>query len=147
VVAYSGMPEVCLYRNLFTNLKLSVMKTIMQNTILAAILFTSVGSMANGPESTFGKKAFEVERNIINVNFDPVFKKKGDKLFINVLNLDQNNITLKVYDSAGRVVFKETIKGELIVEKAFNFENAYEDSYTVLVIDDKKTFKERFQVK
>ena len=123
------------------------MKSIIKNTIVAALMFTTVVGMANGPKSSFGKKALEVEKNLINVELDPVFKKKGQKLYVNLLNLDQEKVSIKVYDSEGRVVFKEVIEGDLVVEKAFNFENAFEDKYTVVIVDNNETFKEKIEIK
>ncbi len=123
------------------------MTSILKNTLVAALMFTTVVSLANGPESTFGKKALEVEKNLISVELDPVFKKKGQKLFVNLLNLDQEKVTIKVIDSEGRIVFKEVIEGDVVVEKAFNFEQAFEDNYTVVIIDNDKTFKEKVAVK
>ncbi|MDT0606914.1 hypothetical protein [Croceitalea rosinachiae] len=123
------------------------MTSILKNTLVAALMFTTVVSLANGPESTFGKKTLEVEKNLISVKLDPVFKKKGQKLFVNLLNLDQEKVTIKVIDSEGRIVFKEVIEGDIVVEKAFNFEKAYEGNYTVVIIDNDKTFKEKVAVK
>jgi hypothetical protein len=45
------------------------------------------------------------------------------------------------------LVFKETVKGELVIEKVFNFDRAFEDSYTVVVVDNNQTFKEVIEVK
>ena len=123
------------------------MTSILKNTLVAALMFTTVVSLANGPESTFGKKALEVEKNLISVELDPVFKKKGQKLFVNLLNLDQEKVSIKVYDSEGRMIFKEVIEGDLIIEKAFNFEKAFEDNYTVVIVDNNKTFKEVVEIK
>lgn len=123
------------------------MKQILKNTVTAALLFTTVVGMANGPKGTFGKKSFEVEKNLINVELDPVFKRKGQTLLLNLLNLDQEKVAIKVYDSLGRLVFKEVIKGDMVIEKAFNFEKAYADNYTVVVVDNNKTFKEKVEVK
>ncbi|KPM31762.1 Hypothetical protein I595_2257 [Croceitalea dokdonensis DOKDO 023] len=123
------------------------MKTIMKNTVLAALMFTTVVGLAKEPVSTFGKKAFEVEKKLVHINTDPVFTQKGQKVFVNLLNLDQENVVVKIYDSEGRVVFKEVFKGEMIVEKAFNFEKAYKDNYTVVVIDNDKKFTEKIEVK
>jgi len=123
------------------------MKRILKNTVAAALLSTTVAGMANGPESTVGKKSFEVEKNLINVDLDPVFKRKGQKLLLNLLNLDQEKVAIKVYDSQGRLIFKEIIKNDIIIEKAFNFEKAYADDYTVVIIDNDKTFKEKVAIK
>lgn len=123
------------------------MKSIKRNALVVAFMFATVATMANGPKKAFGKKANEVEKELIAVEADPVFTKKGNKLFLNLLNLDQKNVTIKIVDSEGRVVFIETLKGDLVIEKAFNFENAYENEYTVMVVDNKETFKETVEVK
>ena len=123
------------------------MKSIKRNALVVAFMFATVAAMANGPKKAFGKKANEVEKELIAIEADPVFKKKGNTLFLNLLNLDQKNVTIKVVDSEGRVVFIETLKGVLVIEKAFNFENAYENEYTVMVVDNKETFKETVEVK
>ena len=123
------------------------MKRILKNTVAATVLFATVAGMANGPEGAFGKKSFEVEKNLIKVDLDPVFKRKGQKLLVNLLNLDQEKVAIKVFDSQGRLIFKEIIKNDIIIEKAFNFEQAYADDYTVVIVDNDKTFKEKVEVK
>ncbi|MEM1259762.1 MAG: hypothetical protein AAGC45_08395 [Bacteroidota bacterium] len=123
------------------------MKSIKRNALVVAFMFATVAGVANGPKKAFGKKANEVEKELIAIKADPVFKKKGNKLFLNLLNLDQEKVTIKVVDSEGRVVFIETMKGDLVIEKAFNFENAFENKYTVYVVDNNETFKETVEVK
>ena len=117
------------------------MKSILKNTTVVALMFAVAVSFANGP------KVNEVEKNLISVELDPVFKKKGGKLFMNLLNLDQEEVTIKILDSEGRLVFIETLNGELVIEKAFNFENAFENEYTILVVDNNETFKETVEVR
>lgn len=116
------------------------MKSVLNYVTVAAFLLGTIG-YANGPAKS------EVEKNLINIKLDPVFVKKGDKLFVNLLNLSQEKVTLKVYDSQNRLVFKETINGELVVEKSFNFEKAFEDEYTVVVVDESGTYRETIAVK
>lgn len=123
------------------------MKSIIKKTTVAALMFVTAAGIANSPKSDLGKKVNEVETSFTKLSADPVFKKKGNKLFLNILNLDQENVTIKVYDSEGRLVFKEIVKGELIVEKVFNFDRAFEDNYTVVVVDNDQTFKEVVVVK
>lgn len=123
------------------------MKRVLKFTLALALLFASTSVLANGPAKTFGKKGFGVEKELINIDVDPVFLKKGDKLLLNLLNLDQDKVVVKIYDSEGRIVFKETFEGKIVVEKAFNFERAFEDEYTIVVIDSNKTYKEKVTVK
>lgn len=79
-------------------------------------------------------------------NTKPVFRKKGSKLFLNLLNLDAEDVQIKVLDSENRTVFSEVIENASIVTKAFNFETAYEDRYTVVVKDGKNTYYEDITV-
>ena len=123
------------------------MKSIKRNALVVAFMFATVAGVANGPKKAFGKKVSEVEKELIAIEADPVFTKKGNKLFLNLLNLDQEKVTIKVVDGEGRVVFIETLKGDLVIEKAFIFENAFENEYTVFVIDNNETFKETVEVK
>ncbi|MDC6367743.1 MULTISPECIES: hypothetical protein [Flavobacteriaceae] len=116
------------------------MKTVLNYVTVAALLLSVSVGVANGPAKS------EVEKKLIKVELDPVFVKKGDKLFLNLLNLTQETVTLKVYDSEGRLVYKEAVDGKVVVEKAFNFEKAYEDQYTVVVIDNSGTYKETVSV-
>ncbi|TAI46610.1 hypothetical protein [Flagellimonas allohymeniacidonis] len=117
------------------------MKSVLKTITVAAVLFAGAVGFANGPAKS------EVEKKLVTVELDPVFVKKGDTLLINLLNLSQENVTLKVYDSEGRLVFSEKIEGEVVVEKAFNFEKAYEDEYTVIVADASGTYKEKVSVR
>ncbi|GAB5475323.1 MAG: hypothetical protein Mars2KO_34220 [Maribacter sp.] len=80
-------------------------------------------------------------------NTKPVFKKDGQKVFLNLLNTDKEDVKITIYDSENRIVFKETVSDTLLVEKAFNFEKAYEDTYRVVVKNGEDTFYENISVK
>ena len=121
------------------------MKTIVKTTSILALLFATAIATAN--ESKVGKKALEIERLTKKETTRPVFKKKGDKLYMNLLNLDLEKVNIKVIDSENRVVFSEVIEGELVIQKAFNFEKAFEDKYTVVVKDSEGTYREKLLVK
>lgn len=75
-------------------------------------------------------------------NTKPVFRLKGDRLFLNLLNLDSDDVKIRVYDSNNRTLFKEVIENKSIVTKVFNFEKAGEDRYTVVVKDGENTYFE-----
>lgn len=126
------------------------MKSVLNYVTVAAFLLSSSMGFANGSENTFGKKGIaksEVEKKLIEVELDPVFVKKGEKLFLNLLNLTQGKVVLKVYDSQDRLVYNESIDGEMVIEKAFNFERAFEDEYTLVVVDKLGTYTETIAVK
>ncbi|MDF0708892.1 MAG: hypothetical protein VX772_01050 [Bacteroidota bacterium] len=125
------------------------MKVVKNLTVAAVLLISSLG-MANGTATDFGKKVvakYEVEKNLVKVNLDPVFVKKGQKVMMNLLNISQGKVLLKVYDSKNRLVFDEAIDGDVVVEKSFNFEKAFEDEYTIVVVDKFGTYKETMEVR
>lgn len=125
------------------------MKSVKKVTVAAALLVSALG-LANTDAADFGKKGaakYEVEKNLVKVNLDPVFVKKGQKVMMNLLNVSQGKVLLKVYDDQKRLVFDEVIDGEVVVEKAFNFEKAYEGKYTIVVVDKFGTYKETMEVR
>lgn len=80
-------------------------------------------------------------------NSKPVFRKENGKVYLNLLNLSKKEVEIQVYDSSNRLLFSEKHVNEMIIEKAFNFTKAYEDSYTVLVRDSNNTYFEDIVVK
>lgn len=86
-------------------------------------------------------EVLEVEENV-----KPIFRKKDDVVYINLLNLDRASVELKVYASDNRVVFDEILKDEILVEKAFNFKNALKDNYTIVIKDSNDTYYKKIIV-
>lgn len=126
------------------------MKSVVKNVTVAVALLVGTIGLANTSAADFGKNGvakFEVEKNLVKVNLDPVFVKKGQKVMMNLLNISKGKVLLKVYDSQKRLVFNEAIDGDVVVEKAFNFEKAYEDKYTIVVVDKFGTYKETMEVR
>ena len=76
----------------------------------------------------------------------PIFKKEENMLYLNLLNLSKKKVQIEVYDSSNRLVFSEKRENEMIIEKAFNFTKAFEDSYTVIVTDSEKSYFENILV-
>jgi len=80
-------------------------------------------------------------------NAKPIFRKKEERVFLNLLNLGKEMVKIKVMDSEGRIVFEETVLDKILVEKIFNFKEAFKDTYTVLVQDKNDTYSENIIVK
>ena len=76
----------------------------------------------------------------------PFFRKTDKMILMNYLNLNKNVLSIKIYDTEGRTVFSQYVSDEMIVEKAFNFTDAYSGSYTLLVKSAGKTYTEEFVV-
>ena len=74
------------------------------------------------------------------------FRKTEDKVFVNLLNLDKSKVAIKVYNEDDRLVHSETVVEKIVVEKAFNFTNAYAGSYTIMIEDGINTYTQKFIV-
>tara|TARA_R110002051_G_scaffold101478_1_gene172298 strand:+ start:17677 stop:18261 length:585 start_codon:yes stop_codon:yes gene_type:complete len=88
------------------------------------------------------------ELNILETAEDvkPFFKKTNNMIFLNYLNLDKAKLSIKIFDAEGRTVFTQVVADEMIVEKAFNFADAYPGTYTLSVKSANKTYSEEFVV-
>lgn len=121
---------------------------------MIAFMFATVVGLAKEPKSSLmtegPSKGLIVELDTKNSksflkrieNTKPVFRKKGAIVFLNLLNLEGRDIQIKVFDSDNRTLYKEVIENETIITKAFNFESAHEDHYTVVVKEGKNTYYE-----
>lgn len=76
----------------------------------------------------------------------PFFRKTDNMIFMNYLNLDKSKLSIKIYDTESRTVFTQEVADEMIVEKAFNFTDAFPGTYTVAVKSAGKTYTEEFVV-
>lgn len=85
---------------------------------------------------------------IVKVDEDvkPFFRKTDKMVFMNYLNLDKSGLTIKIYDAENRTVFSQEVSDEMIVEKAFNFTDAFPGTYVVVVKSAGKTYIEEFVV-
>lgn len=65
----------------------------------------------------------------------PAIKVAGEKVFVNHLNLEGETVTLKVYDAENRLLYVKKFNQAPVVEMAFNFESAYEGTYSIVLND------------
>jgi len=76
----------------------------------------------------------------------PFFRKTNNMILMNYLNLDKSKLSIKIFDAESRTVFSQEVANEMIVEKAFNFTDAFPGVYTVTVRSAGKTYTEDFVV-
>lgn len=96
--------------------------------------------------------SISVEKNDISIlgekeNLKPIYRKEDGKVYISLLNLDRETVKVSVVDSQNRVLFSESFEEESIIEKAFNFSNAIEDDYTLVINDGESIYYESVSVK
>ncbi len=125
------------------------MKTILNFTTATAFMFATVAGMATEKNNANYVSFSDTEMEILESadKGKRIFSQKGDKVYLNMLNLQGDKIEIKVFDSGRRLLFNEVVTEKVTVEKAFNFENAFEDSYTVVVRDSEGTYIEKISVK
>ena len=76
----------------------------------------------------------------------PYFNEKGEHMVMSLLNVELSDVRIKVIDNSGRVLYREDIEGEVVIEKAFNFENAYEGEYRIVVEQGDERFIKKIKV-
>ncbi|WP_339664352.1 hypothetical protein [Maribacter arcticus] len=92
-----------------------------------------------------------LSNNTMNVvetaeDIKPFFRKTSNMIYLNYLNLDKAKLSIKIFDAESRTVFTQEVTDEMIVEKAFNFADAFPGTYTVTVKSEGKTYTEDFVV-
>jgi len=76
----------------------------------------------------------------------PAVQARGNRVFVNFLNLDGDDVTVKVFDQENRLLYVKKFEESPVVEKAFNFEKAYEGTYSVVVSDGEDTYSASLKV-
>ncbi len=71
---------------------------------------------------------------------------RGEKVYVNLLNLDGSPVTVKVYDGQRRLLYIKRFEETPVLEKAFNFEEAYQGTYRVYVYDGEETYSASVEV-
>ena len=80
-------------------------------------------------------------------NAKPIFRRKGDIVLVNLLNLELRTVTISIYDSENRKLFEESMSSEQLIQKALNFERAFPDAYTIIVEDGNAVYYEKIGIK
>lgn len=92
-----------------------------------------------------------VEKNGIQVvdeieKFKPIFNQVGQRLFLNLQNLDKSTIEIKIFDSASQEVYSEVLDNHALIKKSFNFETAFKDKYVVTIEDGDDVYYQNMEV-
>ena len=116
----------------------------MKKVFFSLALILASASLFAAPTTVVSSTSFGVESSVLSL--DPVFKRKGDKMLISFLNAYQVMVEIRVLDSQNNVVYKERVAGDLIVEKAFDFSKAFNDSYKIVVAYNQSAFEQIVKV-
>ena len=126
------------------------MKKALNITAVLAFMLTTVVSTAKEVK-TGSVENNEVKPLVLNLGANeiikPTFRTKGKMVYMNHLNLDGKKVEVRVQDDSGKVIYTTTFNESVIVEKAFNFEQADAGLYKVILKEGNKTYYENVLVK
>ena len=74
------------------------------------------------------------------------FTISGEKVIFKLKNADLSPITITISDTEHRVVYKQTFKNKYTINKIFNFEKAFSDTYTIKIKDNCKVYTKIIEV-
>jgi hypothetical protein len=109
---------------------------------LSAALLILAGTAKAGAVTTVSDKK-PVKESIASTT---AVQARGKKVFVNLLNLKGESVTVKVYDGESRLLYRKNFEESPVIEKAFNFEEAYEGTYSVVVSDGEVTYSASVEV-
>jgi hypothetical protein len=110
---------------------------------LSAALLILAGTAEAGAVTTDSDKKPVVKERVTS---STAVQARGEKVFVNLLNLQGESVIVKVYDEESRLLYLKNFEESPVVEKAFNFEEAYEGTYIVVVNDGEATYSASVEV-
>jgi hypothetical protein len=76
--------------------------------------------------------------------YKPVFAVKKGLVWVNILNLDESPVNIKIYDNEYNEIYNSASLMSQTVTKVFDINNFQNEEYTFVVTDNDKTFTKTF---
>ena len=92
-------------------------------------------------------KVAKLSADAISEVYKPVLVNKNGIVTLNLLNLNQVPVTVKIYSSNDTEVYNETLPAELNMGKIFDLSNMKGDKCTFMITSNGKTFVETVEAK
>lgn len=89
--------------------------------------------------SVVGETA-SLSSDVVSEVFKPVFAYKNGLVWVNILNLDKSPVFIKIYDNQNNEVYDSNSIMDQNVTKVFDINNIQNETYTIVVTDNDKTF-------
>jgi hypothetical protein len=93
--------------------------------------------------SVVGETA-SLSANAVSEVYKPVFAYKNGLVWVNILNLDESPVNIKIYDNEDNEVYDSASLTSQNVTKVFDINNFQKEVYTIVVTDNDKTFTKIF---
>ncbi len=82
--------------------------------------------------------------NAVSEVYKPVYLYKNGLVSVNILNLDESPVNIKIYDSEYNEVYDSALLTGQNVTKVFDINNFLNEAYTFVVTDNDTTFTKTF---
>ncbi|MBD0779027.1 hypothetical protein HPE56_14595 [Maribacter sp. ANRC-HE7] len=126
--------------------KSAYLKRFNLNSLSTGTYFLTVEDAIKETEYTIAIEDANISIENKSEKNKPVFRTIEDMVYVNYLNLEKAEVEIKVYDESDRVVFNEVINRDDIIERAFNFKQAYKGIYIIKVKKNDETYYEEINV-
>ncbi len=93
--------------------------------------------------SVVGETA-SLSSDVVSEVYKPVFVYRKRLVWVNILNLDQSPVNIKIYDNQNNEVYNSNSLTDQSVTKVFDINNFQNEDYTFVVTDNDKTFSKTF---
>ncbi len=93
--------------------------------------------------SVVGETA-SLSSDVVSEVYKPVFVYRKGLVWVNILNLDQSPVNIKIYDNLNNEVYNSNSLTDQSVTKVFDINNFQNEDYTFVVTDNDKTFTKTF---
>ena len=85
--------------------------------------------------------------DVVSEVYKPSFIYRNGLVWVNILNLDESPVSIKIYDNQNDEVYDSNSITDQNVTKVFDINNILNETYTFVVTDNDKTFTKTFDKK
>jgi hypothetical protein len=93
--------------------------------------------------SVVGETA-SLSSDVVSEVYKPVFAYRKGLVWVNILNMDQSPVNIKIYDNQNNEVYDSAFLTGQNVAKVFDINNFQNEEYTFVVTVNNKTFTKTF---
>lgn len=128
------------------NYKKNLNRTYDLNTLPKGTYFLEAESdyKISRYEISVAEKTALLSANAISDVYKPLFVYKKGLVWVNILNLDQSPVNIKIYDKDDNEVYDSAILRDQNVTKVFDVNNIQNEKYTFVMTYKDKTFTKTF---
>jgi hypothetical protein len=86
------------------------------------------------------EKEVTFNNEVETVYFKPIVRLDGDSVYISKIALNNESLTIALYDADNTVLYNEALNGKMYLGKTLNTSKLEKGNYKLILISDNKTF-------